>query len=98
MVKCNTRGSSVRLRAIATTGALFLGFVFCRCCLFVSQSTWPLSTECGNFVLKSKDHSLPRLLAIQWQPTLVFLPGEFHGQRRLMVYSPQGHKESDITE
>ena len=33
-----------------------------------------------------------------WQPTPVFLPGEFHGQRRLVGYSPQGHKESDTTE
>ena len=28
----------------------------------------------------------------------VFLPGEFHGQRSLAVYSPQGCKESDTTE
>jgi len=27
-----------------------------------------------------------------------FLPGEFHGQRSLMGYSPWGHKESDMTE
>ena len=32
------------------------------------------------------------------QPTLVFLPGEFHGQRRLVGSSPWGHKESDMTE
>ena len=32
------------------------------------------------------------------QPTPVFLPGEFHGQRRLAGYSPWGHKESDTTE
>ena len=31
-------------------------------------------------------------------PTAVFLPGEFHGQRRLVDYSPQGPKESDTTE
>ena len=31
----------------------------------------------------------------KWQPTLVLLPGEFHGQRSLAVYSPWGHKESD---
>ena len=31
------------------------------------------------------------------QPLLVFLPGEFHGQRSL-VYSPRGCKESDMTE
>ena len=27
----------------------------------------------------------------------VFLPGEFHGQRSLAGYNPQGHKESDTT-
>jgi len=31
-------------------------------------------------------------------PTPVFLPREFHGQRRLAGYSPQGHKESDTTQ
>ena len=30
----------------------------------------------------------------EWQPTSVFLPGESHGQRRLVGYSPWGHKES----
>ena len=30
----------------------------------------------------------------KWQPTPVFLPGESHGQRSLVGYSPQGHKES----
>ena len=34
----------------------------------------------------------------KWQPTRVFLPGEFHGQRRLAGYSPWGCKESDKTE
>ena len=33
-----------------------------------------------------------------WQPTLLFLPGESHGQRSLVGYSPWGHKESDMTE
>ena len=28
----------------------------------------------------------------------LFLPGEFHGQRRLAGYSLWGHKESDMTE
>ena len=32
------------------------------------------------------------------QPTAVFLSGEFHGQRRLVGYSPWGHKELDMTE
>ena len=30
--------------------------------------------------------------------TPVFLPGESHGQRSLVGYSPQGRKESDMTE
>ena len=34
----------------------------------------------------------------EWQPTPVFLPGEFHGQRRLVDYSSWGRKESDVTE
>ena len=33
-----------------------------------------------------------------WQPTPVLLPGEFHGQRSLVVYSPWGRKDSDTTE
>ena len=33
----------------------------------------------------------------KWQPTPVFLPGKFHGQKNLVVYSPRGHKESDTT-
>ena len=33
----------------------------------------------------------------EWQPTPVFLPGESHGQRSLVGYSPWGHKESDTT-
>ena len=34
----------------------------------------------------------------KWQPAPVFLPGEFHGQRSLMGYSPWGHEESNMTE
>ena len=33
-----------------------------------------------------------------WQPTPVFLPGEFHGQRSLVGYSPWGRKELHTTE
>ena len=32
------------------------------------------------------------------QPTPVFLPGESRGQKSLSGYSPQGHKELDMTE
>jgi len=33
-----------------------------------------------------------------WQPTPIFLPGEFHGQSSLAGYSPWDHKESGTTE
>ena len=29
-----------------------------------------------------------------WQPTPVFLPGKFHGQRSLVSYSPKGLQKS----
>ena len=34
----------------------------------------------------------------KWQLTPVFLPGESHGRRSLVGYSPRGHKELDTTE
>ena len=34
----------------------------------------------------------------KWQPTPVFLPGKFHGQRNLMGYSSWGRKELDTAE
>ena len=37
-------------------------------------------------------------LSLVWQPSLVFLPGESHGQRSLSGYSLQGHSEVDTTE
>ena len=35
------------------------------------------------------------LLRRERVPTLVFFPGEFHGQKSLVGYSPLGYKESD---
>ena len=34
----------------------------------------------------------------EWQPTPVFLPGKFHGERSLVDYSAWGSKESDTTQ
>ena len=34
----------------------------------------------------------------EWPTTSVFFPGEFHGQRSLVGYSPCSHKELDTTE
>ena len=35
---------------------------------------------------------------MEWKPTPVFLPGEFHGQRSLAGYSPWSQKESVVTD
>ena len=42
--------------------------------------------------------SIPGSWKRAWQLTPIFLPGESRGQRRLVGYSPWGHKESDTTE
>ena len=34
----------------------------------------------------------------EMEPTPVFLPENFHGHRSLVAYSPNGSKESDMTE
>ena len=46
--------------------------------------------------------SIPGLRMTPWrrvrQLTSVFLPGESNGQRSLLGYRAEGHKESDVTE
>ena len=42
--------------------------------------------------------SIPGSGRREWQPALVFLPGESHGRRSLAGYSPQACKEADTTE
>ena len=46
--------------------------------------------------LQSLDQEDP--LERKWQPTPVFLFGEFHGQRSLVGYSPWCRRESDTSE
>ena len=48
--------------------------------------------------LKNVIVKLPFAWRRKWQPTPVFLPGEFHGQRSLQGYNPWGHKVLDTTE
>ena len=45
-----------------------------------------------------RDMGLIPGLGRAWQSPVIFLPGEFHGQRSLTGYSPLGHKELDMTE
>ena len=65
-------------------------------------------TVCSDFGAQGKEicyyfhlfpsicHGVPQRRA--WQSTPVFLPKESHGQKSLVGYSPQGCKESDMTE
>ena len=53
-------------------------------CLPAMQETW----------VRSLGQEDPR----KWQPTPVFLPGESHGWRSLVGYSPRDCKELDKTE
>ena len=48
---------------------------------------WGLHPWVGNILWRRK-----------WEPTPVLLPGESHGQRSLVGYSPWGRKEYDTTE
>ena len=47
-------------------------------------------------------NSIPGVRKIPWnrkqQPTPVFLPGKFYGQRSLSGHSSWGHKKSETTE
>ena len=77
------------------------------CCLF---SPWHVRSErfLGGSVVKESACKCRRpgfspwvgkiCWRRKWQPTLVFLPGESHGQRSLAGYSSWGRKESDTTE
>ena len=55
------------------------------------ESTWMQETQVWSLGWEG-----PR--SREWLPTPVFLPGELHGQRSLMGYSPWGLKKSDMTE
>ena len=64
----------------------------------LSDFTLPGDSDSKESIYNSGDPgSIPRWEKIPWrrawQPTPVVLPGEFHGQRSLVGYSPWGRKE-----
>ena len=71
---------------------------WCRCLLCDSAASYiPSGSVVKNLPWVGSLGPWVRALEKEWQPTPVFLPGESHGQRSLEGYSPQGHKESDMT-
>ena len=80
-------------------------------CIFLSGYFYPLISFITNHFPGSSDSKVPaiqeiRVWSLGWkdpwrrkrQPTPVFLPREFHGQRSLAGYSPWGDKESNMTD
>ena len=70
------------------------------CCITTWLPWWlrgkSIYPQCGRTGFNPWVRKVPRRK--KWQPTPVFLPGESHGQRSLVDYSPRCHKESDTTE
>ena len=84
-------GCHALLQGIFPTQGSNLVLPHCR------QMLYRLSHQGSQMVICSiSDHV--RWHCRNWQPTPVFLPGEFHGQRSLVGYSPWCCKESDTTE
>ena len=63
-----------------------------------AQNPNHLVPENSQFALLLKHILNPFPWRRVWQPTPVLLPGEFHGQRSLLGYSPWACKELDTTE
>ena len=64
------------------------------------QTQWKLSAwQCRKCKLPGSNPWVEKISwSWKWQPTPVFLPGKFHGQRSLVGYSPRGRKEPVTTE
>ena len=78
--------------------SIIFGFV-----LFLAGLGFPGSSDGKEYTCNAGDlSSVPGLGKSpgggHWQPTPIFLPGEFRGQRSLAGCSPWGRKESDTTE
>ena len=58
---------------------------------------WEKSRTYTHKRLKELHRKSKQIWGRKWQPTPVFLPGEFHGQRSLVGCSPWGCRESAVS-
>ena len=76
-------------------------------CIYVYKPGFPGDSVGKESIYNARDETqrhefnpwvgkIPRGRA--WQPTPIFLPGEFHGQRSLASYSPRDCKELNMTD
>ena len=92
-------------------GHMVILFNFLRSCQTIFHSRWTILGFLGSTSGKKPTCQYRRCRRCRfdpwvrkipwrraWQLTPVFLPGESHGQRSLVGYSPWGHRESDTTE
>ena len=63
----------------------------------MGYSAWDLKRVGHKLATKQPHTHTHTYMRRKWQPTLVFLPGKFHGWRLLAGYNAWGHNESDMT-
>ena len=64
----------------------------------VATSGKESACQCKRYKRCGFDSWVGKIWRREWPLTPVFLPGESHGQKSLVGYSPWDHKESDRTE
>ena len=72
--------------------------VYPTCKYYLRLPRWLSGSDSKRICLQCRRPSRKIPWRRAWQLTAAFLPGEFHGQRSLVGYSPWGHKELDTTE
>ena len=97
---CLTAGSWQKPSAPFHSGCYCFSDFNCPLCAFIGgPSGKESSCQCRRRKRHGFDPWVGKILwNRKWQPTPAFLPGESHGQRSLVSYSPRGCKDSDTTE
>ena len=95
-----TGGSDFSVPSSHPTGACFPLVMLFNLCTFPGGAGGQESTcQCRRHKWCCFDPWVGKIpWSRKWQPTPVFLPGEFYGQRSLVGYNPWGSKESDTTQ
>ena len=69
-------------------------------CILILYTETSLNFQiCSNsFLVESLEFSIHNIWRRKWQPTPVFLPGEYHGQKNMVDYNPWVCTELETTE
>ena len=80
----------------ALAGVFFTTSTTWEALLVGKKNLWENCRRCKSWQFDPWAEKLP--WGSKGQPTPIFVPGKFHGQRSLAGYSPWGGKELDMTE